>query len=667
MKAGSAANATACRWRTVFWARGTGDDDGLAGRVVDVDVAVVEAPPNLWFLEHVFDRSSGHASRELVARAGTTLYLSEDLGETWRPIDEPTGLLFSLCFTTAEGRRLLQDIRSPEVHVFDPGWRYLGARTAGAHPWHGTWSIDQSKSGVVMFCEYASLSPTLRVLRSLDDGDSWECVFSQPGHDADPAAGPIRHFHTCQADPFLPGRWYLSSGDRGKQNTVWLSDDDGRSWQLAEVALASSVGPPIPDGRLPNIVRHTSEVITEDAVIWPTDDNLGSVARLVRAAKPDLARADIIASFGKNELRNIVSLGDDGLFILSESKLDPSVAEAYCVGIDGRVFGTFALPNPAGTSATVARSRSSKSAIDGVFFSFSDLALDGKPALLRWTVTVAAGDERDAARQQLLARRDDARNDRGDADAEAAVLEEAYRLHFQCNICSDELEETFLTSQRGDLPGLYDPARFTEARRVEYACPHCASRIRQRTARILVGRRLQNRGGRLLLVSTARHEQRWFRARYESVTHISLEGEFGDPEIVVGADLRQMPQIPSERYDLMYASCVLDYIPELDEVAREALRVLAPGGEFAFFIMPYRLIDGGTGCVVKHRNALAHEAYAQRPDGGETGVPSCEFGVEYIREVFATTGFDIEAVPVFDPLSRTEHRWWVARKQPRED
>jgi methyltransferase family protein len=652
-------DTAAYQWRTVYWAR-SARSDGVPA--VELDVAVVDAPERLWFLEHVYDHVARRATTELVARAGSTLYVSDDLGGTWRTVEGPPERVFSLCFTTASGRRLLQDIDSPEVHIFDRSWRYLGARTAGDHPWHGTWSVDQSPSGIVMFCEYTSHAPTLRVLRSADEGDSWVCAFAQAGHHEDPAAGRVRHFHTCQADPFLPGRWYLSSGDRRDQNSVWYSDDDGLSWRHAEPAVVKIGGSPIPETRLSNVLRHTAEVIVEDAVIWPTDDHLGSAAGLVRLAKPDLDEARVVADFGGNELRNVIALGDETLFVLSESKLDPTVAEAYCVTVDGRILASFLLENPAAVPATFARSRSSKAAVDGVFLSFSDLDFAGKPRLLRWAVRVTGGDGGETARETLLSRCERARARGSDGVSELASLQDAYRRHFQCNVCSDKLAREVMDADPAALSALHDPDRFTDARRVEYPCPHCGSRIRGRTARVLVSRFVQNRSGRLLLVSTAKPEQRWFRARYDTVTHISLEGDFGDPEVVLGVDLRRMPQIPTAQYDLMYASCVLDYIPELDQVADEAMRVLAPGGEFAFFIMPYRLVDGSSEHVVKHRNALEHEAYAKRPGGGETGIPSCEFGVEYVTEAFTAAGFAVEALPVFDPLSRTKHRWFVATK-----
>jgi hypothetical protein len=105
----------------------------------------------------------------------------------------------------------------------------------------------------------------------------------------------------------------------------------------------------------------------------------------------------------------------------------------------------------------------------------------------------------------------------------------------------------------------------------------------------------------------------------------------------------------------------VDYIPDVEAVAREAYRVLAPGGEMAFFIMPYRLREDGTGSVVVHNNALAHEKYAQRA-GAETGIPDCRFGVSYLLDVFSNVGFEIRRQFVLDQMSRTSQSWFVAQK-----
>jgi hypothetical protein len=647
--------ATTFEWRPVYWGRDASAD---AGAPVILELSVLEGGERLWFLEHVYDRVERRSTRELVARAGSMLYVSDDFGTTWREHRGPEDVLLSLCFTTATGTRLLQEVDAPHVHVFDSDWQYVGRRDAGLNPWHGTWSIDQSASGTIMFGEYAPSSGELHVHRSTDDGRSWDPVFMQPGHATEPAAGRIRHFHTCTADPFIAGRWYVSSGDRGDQNRLWCSDDDGSSWRLLSPELGDITGPPVPDGRLANVVRHTAEAVLADAVVWPTDDHLGSSARLVQLRKPELDRVDLIASFGRNELRNLVVLDDETFVVLSESKLDPTCAEAYVVRGDGGVEATFRIENPGGP-ASVARSRSSIAAVDGVFFSFSDLEFPGKPRLVRWTVRRGSVDV-DADRSSLKARISADRQGPHPTPGRTA-LEAAYTRTFCCNVCSPELEAAVAAGDDHALQMLHDPRRFTDERRVEYPCPNCGSRIRQRSARILVATELENRSGRLLLVSTARPERLWFTQRYAHVTHMTLEGDFGDPQIKSGVDLRGMPEIPSASFDLMTASCVLDYIPELDAVAREAYRVLAPGGEFAFFIMPYRLIEGGSECVVKHRNALAHESYARRSTG-ETGVPSCEFGTEFVRRAFESAGFAIERVPVRDPLSGTSQAWWVATK-----
>jgi hypothetical protein len=627
---------------------------------VEVEVAAFDFPETAVFLEHVYGRK-GARSTEVIVRTAWTLQCSGDLGETWREIELPQGMLPARCFTTDSGRHLVQVVESPDVHLFDADWTYLGSRTAGRHQWHGTWSIDQGARGTIMFCEYADLAPLVRVLRSNDDGESWECVFTQPSDETDPAAGVVRHFHTCQADPFLDGRWYLSSGDRESQNGVWYTDDDGLTWTRARPEVGAVEGPELPTWRTANVVRHTAEVILQDAVLWPTDDNLASVARLVRFDKESLSRVDLIASFGTNELRNIVRLDDEHFFVLSESKLDPDRAECYCVRVDGTILGAVSVPNESRARVGFARSLSSKTATGGVFFSFCDLQFDGSPSLLRWAVTLGERSGSETARQRLLGRVNERVQAYGDEDTEVQLLQDSYTRHFQCNVCSAELAEFFVHAP-DVYEGVHDPSRFSDEQRVEYPCPHCDSRIRQRTARIVLERFVRNRQGSALLFSTSRPDRRWLARRYRPLTHVSLQGDFGDPQIVSGTDITDMPHIGSDAYDLIYATVVLDYVTNLGAAAREAYRVLRPGGEFAFFIMPYRLVDDDVACVVQNWNALAHEAYAQHADGSETGIPSCVFGIKHIVGTFAQAGFVVETLQVFDPLSLTRQLWFVARK-----
>jgi hypothetical protein len=651
--------AEACRWRTLYWRRNAQpqNDD-----VVELELAAADLRGNPVFLEHVYDRRRHCSTAEVIVRRGPTLAISRDLGETWREIAIPNRLKFERCFTTDSGRHLLQQEGSGEIHVFDAGWRYLGSRAAGEHNWHGSWSIDQSASGTIMFCEYADLAPIVRVLRSTDDGESWKCVFTQRGHEHDPGAGPVRHFHTCQADPFVEGRWYLSSGDRGAQNGLWFSDDEGMTWERAETTLAPATEPHVPAWRVPNLLRHTAEVIRADSVVWPTDDNLASAARLVRLDKRYLSRLDVVATFGRNELRSLVALEDELLFVISESKLDSEAVEVYCVTDDGRILAAFAIENEKRARISFTSSLSSKAASDGVFFSFCDLPFDRNPHLLKWSVRVGTRDESEDVRQRLLTRIAELKGQYGPEHAEVYLFEDRYIHSFQCNMCSEDLADSFVRAPGGGYEGVVDPSRFEDEHRVEYHCPHCESRVRQRTARIVLARHVRNRRGRALLVSTTRPDRRWLARHYSPITHVALHGEFDDPAIITGTDIREMPHIESHAYDFMYATVVLDYIPELHAVAREAHRVLKRGGEFAFFIMPNRLRDDDMECIVEHRNALAHEAYATRDGASETGIPSCVFGIDYVAGVFREAGFLLDPIRVFDPLSETTQPWFVATK-----
>jgi methyltransferase family protein len=647
------------RHRLLYW-----DRQSLPGseEAVELEISMVEFPEPTRFLEHVFDLTSQRATPQVIVSSYRHIRVSLDGGNSWQAFEAPKGAVFTKCFTTRSGRHLLQRDGDGGVHVFDDEWRYLGRREAGMYCWHGTWSIDQSATGTIMFAEYANEGETFRVMTSGDDGEVWHVALQVDGQ-ASAGPRPIRHFHTCQADPFEAGVWWVSSGDVGSQNKLWCSRDDGESWLEITPAYPPNNSDAVLIRRLESLRRHTAEIIKGEWLYWATDDNLGGYARLVRLQRsPEGGALQVLASFTRNEMRNLVSLEADAFAAISEAKHDPKHAQVFYVTTNGTIHARFDLPNDGGSLSGFCRSRSSRAALEDTFFSFSDgHILAPEAAFLKWQLRRASVSESDEARRRLLQRHEAVALANGPNDREASLLKRRYAAHFQCNVCNPALEELFASEDHGAYEGALDPSRFKDPGGMEYPCPHCDSRIRSRTGRVLLSRHIQNHSGRLLAVSESRAEIRRFRQHYESVTHVALHGDFGDPNILGGTDITQMPHIPSGRFNLFWAVVVLDYIPNLTDVAREAYRVLAPGGELAFFIMPFRLVEDNTACVVMHRNALAHEKYAPQGEA-ETGIPSCRFGVRHILDVFRNAGLGIRRVFVFDQMSRTSQAWFVATK-----
>lgn len=633
----------------------------LDGMTTRLSISTVGFPDPTIFLEHVFDNINRRSTSELICRAGPIIFHSKDLGKSWRAVSTPNKTMFFKCFSTNSGRHLLLEESKGDVHLFDQDWKYLGKRTSGKFGWHGSWSVDQSKSGTIMYCEYAAASDVLQVMRSTDDGENWSRSFSETGDPDIAEKGNIRHFHTCQCDPFEQGHWYLSSGDRQEQNRVWKSTDDGLSWSRVLPQTTINNGQEIPGHRKHNVLRHTSEYIDKKYIYWVTDDNLGTSSRLVRMKRSDDQEIELLTEFGKNELRNLIVLEDDTFGIISESKLDLEKAEFYCVDKNGVLKSAFEIPNKEQKKSALSRSSSSKHAIDGKFFSFSDaLLLEKKKFFLVWDIKAHKLFQRSVEKSLLEEKIDGLRSVFGEDDDEVKTLERVYDENFRCNVCFPELDKKYLDPS---LNILHDSNAFHDERKTEYFCAHCQSRVRQRTVRLLFKKHVTNLSGHILLVSTINAERKWLSEYYESMTHVALQGDFRDPEIIIDTDITNMPHIDSNTFDMVYAIAVLDYIPDLTAVAREVYRVLRVGGEFCFFIMPYRLTeDDSVQNKIKHTNALSHEKYANSQKGEETGIPDCLFSIDYIRRSFEDAGMVLSIYEMYDPPSRTVQKWFIARR-----
>ena len=89
-----------------------------------------------------------------------------------------------------------------------------------------------------------------KVTAPFDDPDNWQIVMTQRRNE------DILHFHQAQYDPFS-GAWIVSSGDTGDQVKLWLSYDDGETWELKKTGNQKW--------------RTLNHVILEDYIYWVPD------------------------------------------------------------------------------------------------------------------------------------------------------------------------------------------------------------------------------------------------------------------------------------------------------------------------------------------------------------------------------------------------------------
>jgi hypothetical protein len=405
------------RLTPVFRERHTVEVDPAFGfHRVDLELEVPAVPfecRSYGFAEH-------HLPTETVVATGEGgVLVSSDFGWSWEhvPLPEAPGVDFVHCLTTATGHHLLQvaapdDFAGPHgkggaLYRFDAEWRLVDTAQPGRHHWHGSRAAGEA-GGTLIWAEYPSNKEKYRpgqehlaidpaVYRSTDDGVTWAKVFSAPGE-------AIRHFHTLLADPFVPGQWWLSSGDKSTECRVWRSADDGLTW--------TEVTNPDPDVRLhenkarekQSVQRFTDLVLTEDELIWGADDWLGgwkfakttaseggvpAGSRMFRSPRTEpLQPRD--AGFVGNPVRCLVDIGS-AIIVTTEAKRatmpQPQVL-LMSKAPDGPLQELFAVDVVGGGPSGFTFSRASRAAQDGFFFSFrSTRDLVASPTrLLRWRI-----------------------------------------------------------------------------------------------------------------------------------------------------------------------------------------------------------------------------------------------------------------------------------------
>ncbi len=239
-----------------------------------------------------------------------------------------------------------------------------------------------------------------------------------------------------------------------------------------------------------------------------------------------------------------------------------------------------------------------------------------------------------------------------------------------CNVCNSTIQRTWVQSRKG----WHAPWNFKwGSKPTGYKCPYCRSVERTRVGVMLIDRVIKPRiaygvmgHSSALVVAEVQPLLLLWRKLFVKVVHVTLLGNRRS-NCIKNVDLRELDaHFDAEMFDLVSAAGVLDYIPEVDVVFRQAFRVLRPQGVLFFQIQRFRLIEGAAPPRIKHRNALSHEQYQQaaKPrNSSVTGLPDVEFSFEWLLKMMRAAGFhNVVALDTKDGFSNKKETYFFGEK-----
>lgn len=339
-----------------------------------------------FFLEH---GSSGTFSRQVASDRvivvdSDTIFISRDNGRTW--FERPAPCVYVNAFTLLDGSIIFYSEKSSRLDLYDDELNLVSSSNVGNYSWHGSWGCDQNELGTIIWGEYAPSANEMNVYRSVDGGQSWDLAFSKPGPKSEQPF--IRHWHLCRADPFIKGRWYLSSGDSWQQCKLYISDDDGLNWRLWTPDFKAVKPFGFDSGKTNSLIRSVALWIEEPGKLkWITDDTLDGRGSALISADIESGRLTIDGYLGENEMRGYVQHGDLRIAI-SESKIEPAYASIFAISENGVNRIANIEKHGEGMSSFVASMLSVRTN-HGVFFSQNNI--DFFPPncrTLRWKIIV---------------------------------------------------------------------------------------------------------------------------------------------------------------------------------------------------------------------------------------------------------------------------------------
>ena len=215
-------------------------------------------------------RAVNRNNEKVVSSRGGRLVISFDGGLTWEDEDGNSNVIRNPEFEsghqgalwTDEGTLLVNEHNYDEDTVdllrsTDDGETWETVINNMNYDWRGGEGIQYDRdTGIIMYAENPQQpddTDEIRIMKSTDDGQTFEPVLTKTGAD-------IRHFHSIQIDPFT-GNWLATTGDNDGEIEWWLSEDDGDTWNNLEV-------PSIQDFRTLGVI------FTDKHYLWVSDNPL---------------------------------------------------------------------------------------------------------------------------------------------------------------------------------------------------------------------------------------------------------------------------------------------------------------------------------------------------------------------------------------------------------
>ena len=234
-----------------------------------------------------------------------------------------------------------------------------------------------------------------------------------------------------------------------------------------------------------------------------------------------------------------------------------------------------------------------------------------------------------------------------------------------CAVC----DESIATAIRRGHPPLTQPGGFIPqnpnkaGEYYEGTCAGCgvSGRTRAVATLLLRGAPFIRRSAPVLVAAGGPQQLPLYRRYFSAITHVSLHGDHGDADCIVGVDINDLSRFSGRTFVYFFAVCVLDYIETPWLVFREVRRVLKRGGTAFFFIMPPRIGDFAELVRVRNRNALKNEPYSPKLDDGTTGTPDCQFDRKSLLRWMGEAGMMAETVIEHDHISKLRFEFFVGR------